>query len=193
MVELRSARDQSFPMTAEGGGAAARPAVLRWGVAPTPFDARAFVRDHGVVLASARGPVPSLAEAVAGEPIRGSWWAHPRSHEIFAALASLDDDADVACCKLVDGKVTFVHRRLWPALVRLADDLGPERLGFVREEHTATGAHRTVVTPFPDWVPADAVAAAGELAADAAREALGPWVDRPRPARPARQRAKEAR
>jgi len=37
-----------------------------------PFDPIAFVEKHGVVLASARGPVPSLAEAIAGEPIRGS-------------------------------------------------------------------------------------------------------------------------
>jgi hypothetical protein len=161
------------------------------GVVASPFDAAAFVRQHGVVLASARGPVPNLAEAVAGEPIRGSWWAHPRSHEIFAALSSLDDDADVVCCKLVDAKVTFVHRRLWPALVRLAADLDPERLGFVREEHTATGAHRTVVTPFPDWVPADVVAAAADLDPDAARAALGPWVGPPR-ANPPR-RAKERR
>jgi hypothetical protein len=142
------------------------------------FDTVAFVREHGVALASARGPVPSIAEAVAGEPIRGSWWAHPRGPAIFAALSALDDRDDVVCCKLVDAKVTFVHRRLWPALVRLADDLGPERLAAVRQEHTATGAHRNVVTPFPDWVPADLVAAAAALDRAAARAALGPWVDR---------------
>ena len=37
------------------------------------FDGIAFVRKHGVVLASAKGPVPNLADAVAGEKIRGSW------------------------------------------------------------------------------------------------------------------------
>jgi hypothetical protein len=142
------------------------------------FDAVAFVREHGVVLASARGPVPSIAEAVAGEPIRGSWWAHPRGHDIFAALAALDDRDDVVCCKLVDAKVTFVHRRLWPALVALADDLGAERLGSVREEHTATGAHRSVVTPFPEWVPADVAVAGRAMDGAAARAALGEWVDR---------------
>ena len=43
------------------------------------FDPPGFVERHGVVLASARGPVPNVAEAVAGEPIRGSWWGHPAS------------------------------------------------------------------------------------------------------------------
>ena len=28
------------------------------------------------VLQAARGPAPNLAEAIAGEPIRGSWWGH---------------------------------------------------------------------------------------------------------------------
>jgi len=42
--------------------------------------ARSFVQKHGVVLASGKGPVPRLAEAVVGEPITGSWWSHPRAH-----------------------------------------------------------------------------------------------------------------
>jgi hypothetical protein len=83
-------------------------------------DARAFVAEHGIVLASARhAVVPSLAAAIAGEPIRGSWWAHPKSHDIFRALSALDDDPEVVFTKLVDGKLTLVHRRLWPALAAL--------------------------------------------------------------------------
>jgi hypothetical protein len=140
------------------------------------FDAVAFVERHGVVLASARGPVPSLAEAVAGEPIRGGWWAHPAGKAIFAALGQLDDRDDIKCFKLVDGKVTFVHRRLWPALVRLAAQLGKPRLAEVRQEHTATGAHRNVITPYPRWVPADVRVAAKALTLDDARAALGAWA-----------------
>jgi hypothetical protein len=62
-----------------------------------------FVAKHGVVLASARGPVPSVAEAVAGEPIVGSWWAHPKGNEIFRVLSELVYSLDVRCFKLVDG------------------------------------------------------------------------------------------
>ncbi len=40
----------------------------------SPKEGLAFVKRHGVVLHAARGPVPSLAEAIAGGPIRGSWW-----------------------------------------------------------------------------------------------------------------------
>ena len=46
--------------------------------------AMAFVRRHGIVLVSAKGPAPRLTEAIAGEPIKGSWWGHSKGHQIFA-------------------------------------------------------------------------------------------------------------
>lgn len=144
------------------------------------IDPLAFLAEHGVVLASARGPVPSVAEVVAGEPIRGSWWGHPRGRDIFAALGAIADSPDARCFKLVGGKVTFVHRRLWPALVRLADRLGPARLAVVRQEHTASGAHRTITTPFPAWVTDDVASAAAAMSEEEAAAQLGPWIDEPR-------------
>ena len=78
-------------------------------------DALAFVEQHGIVLVSGQGAVPLLSEAVVGEPIRGSWWAHPRGKAIFDALRILSASPDVLFCKLVDGKQTLVHRRLWPS------------------------------------------------------------------------------
>jgi hypothetical protein len=137
-----------------------------------------FVEKHGVVLASARGPVPCVAEAVAGQPIVGSWWAHPRGKAIFAALSEIDDSDDVRCFKLVGGKITFVHRRVWPALARLASDgvIAPARVASIQQEHMPTGEHRNLVTPFPEWVPDDVARAATALTTDAARAQLGAWI-----------------
>ena len=140
------------------------------------FDAVAFVAPHGVVLASARGPVPNLAEAVAGEPIRGSWWAHKKGKEIFRALGLVADSPDVLSFRLVGGKITFVHRRLWAALVRLADQLGRDRLVAIRQEHTSSGAHRNVSTAFPTWVPVEIMTAAKNMTEVEARAQLGPWL-----------------
>ena len=142
----------------------------------TRFDPVAFVEEHGIVLASAKGKVPNVAEAVVGEPIRGSWWAHPRGQEIFAALGKIDESADVLCFKLVDRKITFVHRRMWPALVRLAKEIGEDRLTAIQQEHTETGAHRNIETPFPKWVPQDALRAAKRLSQEEARALAGPAV-----------------
>jgi len=63
---------------------------------------------------------PSAATLVIGEPVSGSWWAHPRSHEIFQCVSAIGGHPDVLVTKLLDGKVTFVHRRLWPAVLAVA-------------------------------------------------------------------------
>jgi hypothetical protein len=134
------------------------------GGATVTFDqAMAFIREHGMVLAAARGPVPRMAEVIAGEPIKGSWWAHPKSHHIFSIFQQLAESPDILVCRFVDGKVTFVHRRLWLALVRLADRFEPERIAQVHQEHTAKGHHETHDVSFPDWVPADVLEEARRL------------------------------
>ena len=119
--------------------------------------------EHGMLLESARGPLPNVAELVAGEPIEGSWWGHRCSQAIFHALNVLADSPDVVRTRLVNGKVTLIHRRLWPALVRVADRLPRERMAAIHEEHTSSGAHRVCEQPFPQWVPEDVVQAAQRL------------------------------
>jgi hypothetical protein len=142
----------------------------------TPRQALAFVRKHGVVLESAQGPVPSLAEAIAGEPIRGGWWSHPASHLIFEVTRAVRDSEQVLVCRAVQGKVTFVHRRLWPALVRLAPRLPKHSLARLREVHTPSGRHVVRSVAFPRWTPAGLRARASRLSEEAARRALGAWV-----------------
>jgi hypothetical protein len=139
----------------------------------TAEDAISFVREHGVVLASGKGPVPRLSEVIAGGPIKGSWWAHPKCHQIFSIFSSLAHSSDILVCRLVDGKVTFVHRRLWPALVRLAKDLEPERLAQVHQEHTRAGYHLKRDVPFPNWVPPEVTDQAQRLSEAQARKAFG--------------------
>ena len=138
----------------------------------TRRDALQFIREHGAVLESAKGPCPSFVEAVAGETISGSWWSHPRSHEIFALTRMIRESDDVLVCRLVDGKVTYVHRRLWPALVRAAEEFAPGRLAWLKEIHTPSGHHETDEIPFPDWVPADVAEEASAVAEDAALATL---------------------
>lgn len=134
----------------------------------TSRQALAFIRKHGVVLEAAQGPAPSLAAVIAGGPIRGSWWSHPKGREIFAVTRAVRDSDDVLVCRLIKGKVTFVHRRLWPALVRAAGRLPSDRLSQMREVHTSSGRHVTTEVPFPDWVPPSVRAAARSLSEKAA-------------------------
>lgn len=141
----------------------------------TPKQALAFVKRHGVVLQAARGTVPNLAEAIAGEPIRGSWWGHPKGHEIFHVAEAVCESPEVLVCKLVDGKVTYIHRRLWPALVKLAARFRESQLAKVSNEHTSTGAHRSRRIPYPEWVPDEVMRQAHQLSVSRAEQILSPW------------------
>lgn len=64
----------------------------------------------------------SLVDAVAGGPVKGSWWGHPKGKVIYRLAEALHDSDEVLSLKLVDGKVTFLHRSLWPALARVVTD-----------------------------------------------------------------------
>lgn len=140
------------------------------------IDPVATVRRRGVVLQSARGPRPSLAELVAGGPIRGSWWGHPRNHEIFDAINRARSSSVIVATPLVRGKVTLVHRRLWPALVRLADRLDAGALDAMHEEHSESGAHQAHRIAFPAWVPPHVMVPAQALSEEEAMAQLPAWV-----------------
>jgi hypothetical protein len=86
--------------------------------------ALAVLKRHGLLLVT-DVRLPSLVAVVVGAPVRGSWWSHPRGKAIFAAAGALEDHPDVALVKLVSGKSTFVHRRLWPALLAVASARAP--------------------------------------------------------------------
>jgi hypothetical protein len=142
----------------------------------TAEQALAFVREHGVVLVSAKGAAPRLAEAIVGEPIKGSWWAHAQSHRIFTILEAVTESEQILVCRLINGKITLVHRRLWPSLVRLAKRFAPGQLAQVREEHTPSGRHTSREVAFPQWVPPGVAEQANTMSEQEAFAAIGAWV-----------------
>ena len=146
---------------------------------PHPFsaaDAVDLVRERGAILVSAKGARGNVVDAIAGAPVKGSWWGHPDGKRIFAVLNAVSASDDVLVCRLIDGKITFVHRRLWPALARLASLFPPERIARVREEHTASGRHASRSVAFADWVSPAVIDAASELAEPEARALLAEWL-----------------
>lgn len=55
-------------------------------------------------------------EVLTGEFPKGSWWSHPAANQIYGVLQTVEQHPDVLLAKLLAGKVTLVHRALWPAL-----------------------------------------------------------------------------
>jgi hypothetical protein len=70
-----------------------------------------------------------------------------------------------------------VHRRLWPALVRIANRFPVADLAQIHEVHTPSGKHVTQETPFPDWVPDALAAQALKLEEEQAAGLLGAWSE----------------
>ena len=105
--------DFSVETTAHRGDLLHMDVLFEGYMEPAPFlrpkqDLRArFVASGEPVLAAARS-APVSFERWGETPLGGS------------CVTEIDDSEDVRCFKLVDGKVTFVHRRVWPALVRIA-------------------------------------------------------------------------
>jgi hypothetical protein len=82
---------------------------------------------YGLLLASDKRLL-SVTTLVSAAPVSGSWWASPDSHKIYNVMRSLTAHPDVTLAKLVNKKVTYVHRKLWGALVAVGGERAPWQL-----------------------------------------------------------------
>ena len=80
---------------------------------------RSELEKHGLLLVT-DSALPSIAGNVVGEPIKGSWWSHPKAHAIYAVVEKLDDHEDVLLTTLVLNKETFLRARFWRDLLSVA-------------------------------------------------------------------------
>jgi hypothetical protein len=80
---------------------------------------RRALAKHGLLLLQDKVAL-DIVSMLAGEKLSTSWWGHAAGQAIFACLERLDDDPDVLSVRLVAGKITYVHRDLWPAFLAVA-------------------------------------------------------------------------
>jgi hypothetical protein len=85
----------------------------------TCADVERAIAKHGILLVQDKIAL-DVVGILAGEKLSTSWWGHAAGRKIFACLERLDDDPDVLATRLVAGKITYVHRRLWAALLAIA-------------------------------------------------------------------------
>ena len=76
------------------------------------------LKQDGFLLESDQ-KLPSVCTLITGEPLKSSWWSHPKAQVIFQVNELLEDHPDVMITKLVSGKVTFIHRKLWPEILAI--------------------------------------------------------------------------
>jgi hypothetical protein len=82
-------------------------------------DVERAIAKHGVLLLQDKSAL-DVVSILAGEKLSTSWWGHTAGQKIFACLERLDDDPDVLATRLAGGKITYVHRHLWPAFLAVA-------------------------------------------------------------------------
>jgi hypothetical protein len=103
-------------------------------------DLLAHLSRHGLLLQQDKR-LPSVVGLLVGGPIATSWWGHPKAHHIFRCLGQLVEHPDVLPTRLIGGKVTYLHRGLWPAFLSVAtgqeawqrQGLSPEARKLLRE------------------------------------------------------------
>ena len=144
----------------------------------TPKQTLDFIRYHGVVLEAARGHEPSLVERIVGGRVKGSWWGHPQGHEIYDLTQRVHASKAVLICTLANGRITYIHRRLWPFFVRMVHKFPPHALDQVRQVHMENGRHRREDIPFPAWVPDDVCELAKSLTVNQAESEILKWIER---------------
>ncbi len=94
-------------------------------IAPGNFKTALHTLRRLGVLMETDARLPSVASLIAGEPISGSWWSHAFAQKIFATLGQFEDHRDVMFTKLISGKVTLVHRPLWPETLAIGTARAP--------------------------------------------------------------------
>src|SRR5947209_20197553 len=66
--------------------------------------ALAFIKERRVVLSTGRSSLPSLAEAIAGRQLRGSWMANPEVFRIYKVLGKVHRSYAVVTAPLILGR-----------------------------------------------------------------------------------------
>ena len=94
-------------------------------------DVRAAIEQYGLLLMQ-DSKLPSLVSIVAGGPLKGSWWSHPQSKLMFDVLQVIS--SETLMVKLIAGKRTFVHPRLWAAVCAIAEGNEPWQLDKLKPD-----------------------------------------------------------
>jgi hypothetical protein len=81
--------------------------------------------------------LPSVTGLVVGDTRGRSWWAHPQAKQMYGLSCGLRDHPDVLMVKLISGKLTFIHRPLWPAIVAIGTAREPWQMDGLSKEAKA--------------------------------------------------------
>lgn len=86
------------------------------------------------LLLSSDSKFPSVSDLVIGPGVNGPWWSHPNAHEMYRLVCELSSHPDVLTAKLISGKVTLIHRSMWPAVFAIGTAREPWQMSALTKE-----------------------------------------------------------
>ena len=94
------------------------------------------LQEHDLLL-DTDAKLPSITGLIAGDTGGRSWWTHPLAKQMYRLSCALGDHPDVLVAKLISGKVTSIHRPLWPAIVAIGTAREPWQMDGLSKEARA--------------------------------------------------------
>ena len=70
-----------------------------------------YLQENKIVLLQDKS-FPNIVTYIVGRKIKGSWWGHPLANPIYNGLNWLEKNKIFLSVKLIDGKVTYLHKSL---------------------------------------------------------------------------------
>jgi hypothetical protein len=91
-------------------------------------------KKHGLLLLS-DPELPSLVTLIAGEPVKGTWWGHAKGNLMYNLSQELEDDSEILVIKLINKKITYIHKRHWNALFSIVLEKSDWQTKGLKPEH----------------------------------------------------------
>ena len=88
---------------------------------------------HGAILLQDK-KLRNIVSLVTGENLARSWWGHKKGAQIFHLLHELEGLPFVSSCKIISGKVTFIHKSIWSSIYKLGTCGEPWQIRNLSEE-----------------------------------------------------------
>lgn len=112
-----------------------------------------FVADKQVVAESAKVCALTAVGFMVRQEYAGSWWSLPEASRLYNALQIIRDNPSVLVCRLLAGRVTYVHENSWEPLLALENCLPDGALDRVVEHHLKSGKHEVLMLRPAEWAP----------------------------------------
>ena len=136
-----------------------------------------FVTSNQIVAESAKLGCLTAIGFMVRQEFAGSWWSLPEASRLYNTLQRIRNHPRILVCRLLAGRVTYVHSDSWEPLLALENCLPEGALDRIVERHLRSGKHEVVKVSPAEWAPLETKQRVAHLAKKASIELLQERVE----------------